>query len=97
MGNGTEYVKHATMVKLNIVIAWHKKQAEYFSPFGADNELTKFHAGAAAAITKAAGKKILKDTGGGCSVCGDRPAVNVDGTYWLCGPCVNERLDTRPE
>ena len=30
------------------------------------------------------------DTGGGCSICGRNPAVNIEGTYWLCGPCVNE-------
>ncbi len=37
--------------------------------------------------------KIERDTGGGCSICGGRPAVNVEGTYWLCGPCVNEKLE----
>ena len=37
--------------------------------------------------------KIERDTGGGCSICGDRPAVNVEGTYWLCGTCVNEKLE----
>ena len=35
--------------------------------------------------------KIQRDTGGGCSICGGLPAVNVDGSYWLCGPCVKER------
>jgi hypothetical protein len=78
------------VTKLNTVIAWHEKQAEYFSPFGANNELTKFHAGAAEAIKKAVGSKMLNDTGGGCSVCGELPAVNVDGTYWLCGDCVRD-------
>ena len=84
------------MTKLHIVIAWHEKQAEYFAPFGPKNELTKFHGGAAKAITKAVGQKMINDSGGGCSVCGELPAVNVDGAYWLCGPCVNERLDDRP-
>ena len=27
-----------------------------------------------------------------CSICGAVPAVQIDGTYWLCGPCVSERL-----
>ena len=34
--------------------------------------------------------KKKRDTGGGCCVCGSNPAVNIEGTYWLCGPCVNE-------
>lgn len=38
-------------------------------------------------------EKIKLDTGGGCSVCGGLPAVNVDGTYWLCGPCVLEKIE----
>lgn len=25
-------------------------------------------------------------------MCGQVPVVNVDGTYWLCGGCVLERL-----
>ncbi len=29
--------------------------------------------------------KKKRDTGGGCSVCGSNPAVNIEGTYWLCG------------
>ena len=37
-------------------------------------------------------QKLIADTGGGCSVCGDLPVVNVTGTYWLCGPCVAERI-----
>lgn len=41
--------------------------------------------------------KLKADTGGGCSICGACPVVNVTGTYWLCGPCVMERLpDTMP-
>ena len=36
-------------------------------------------------------KKNKRDTGGGCSICGSFPCVNVDGAYWLCGPCVSER------
>ena len=36
--------------------------------------------------------KLKADTGGGCSICGALPVVNVEGTYWLCGPCVNERI-----
>jgi len=28
-----------------------------------------------------------------CSVCGSLPAVQVHGTYWLCGPCVLERIE----
>jgi len=37
-------------------------------------------------------EKLIDDTGYGCSVCRGRPVVNVSGTYWLCGPCVAERL-----
>lgn len=37
-------------------------------------------------------KKLLLDTGKGCSVCGQIPVVNVSGAYWLCGACVEERL-----
>lgn len=36
--------------------------------------------------------KNEEDTGGGCSVCGQSPAVNIQGTYWLCGPCAFERI-----
>jgi hypothetical protein len=36
--------------------------------------------------------KVVKDTGAGCSICGQKPAVNLEGTYWLCGGCVNEKL-----
>jgi hypothetical protein len=36
--------------------------------------------------------KIERDTGVGCSICGGTPAVNVEGTYWMCGPCVNEKF-----
>lgn len=43
-------------------------------------------------ITERALQKLKADTGGGCSVCGDVPCVNVEGTYWLCGPCVLERI-----
>lgn len=42
-------------------------------------------------------KKLILDTGKGCSVCGDTPVVNLpggSGTYWLCGGCVGEKLDT---
>lgn len=28
-----------------------------------------------------------------CSVCARTPAVQVTGTYYLCGPCVLERLE----
>lgn len=42
-------------------------------------------------------KKLLFDTGKGCSVCGHTPVVNVDGTYWLCGECVSEKLPSSPE
>jgi hypothetical protein len=41
--------------------------------------------------------KIEKDTGGGCSVCGHLSAVNVQGSYWLCGECVNDRFDRHDE
>ncbi len=34
---------------------------------------------------------IVEDTGGGCSICGDTPAKNIQGTYWLCEPCEQER------
>jgi hypothetical protein len=37
-------------------------------------------------------KKNEDDTGGGCSVCSTKPSVNVEGTYWLCGSCVNDLL-----
>ncbi len=35
--------------------------------------------------------KMLLDTGKGCSICGHTPVVNVSGTYWLCGGCVDEK------
>jgi len=40
-------------------------------------------------------EKLALDTGKGCSVCGETPVVNVDegGSYWLCGGCVEERLN----
>ncbi len=41
--------------------------------------------------------KIERDTGGGCSVCGGLPAVNVSGTYWLCGPCAHDDLAVASE
>jgi hypothetical protein len=37
--------------------------------------------------------KIERDTGGGCSVCGQKPAVNVEGTYWLCAECAVEEME----
>lgn len=37
-------------------------------------------------------RKLQRDTGGGCSICRAVPVVNIDGTYWLCGPCVAERM-----
>jgi hypothetical protein len=37
-------------------------------------------------------KLRVKDTGCGCSVCGQKPVVNVEGTYWMCGGCVKEKL-----
>lgn len=37
----------------------------------------------------------VKDTGGVCGVCGWIPAVNVEGTYWLCGKCVKAKMDER--
>lgn len=37
-------------------------------------------------------EKLFMDTGGGCSVCGNIPVVNVGGTYWLCGSCVYDRM-----
>ena len=40
-----------------------------------------------------AADKIEADTGGGCSVCGQLPAINIDGAYWLCRDCISERLD----
>jgi hypothetical protein len=36
-------------------------------------------------------RKLIKDTGGGCSVCGGLPVTNVVGTYWLCVPCLKMR------
>jgi hypothetical protein len=38
------------MVDVTTVIQWHKKQADYYLPFGPDNEITKFHSAAAKAI-----------------------------------------------
>ena len=40
-------------------------------------------------------EKIHCDTGGGCSVCGekDKPVINVEGLYWLCGPCISSYHD----
>ena len=40
-----------------------------------------------------ANKKNRHDTGGGCSICGEFPAINVEGTYWLCGGCVLEKSE----
>ena len=39
--------------------------------------------------------KIIRDTGGRCSICGQRmtPPVNVEGTYWLCAECLLEKLE----
>ncbi len=41
-------------------------------------------------------KKVIakrkRDSGGGGSICGSNPSVNVSGSYWLCGECVAERL-----
>lgn len=31
--------------------------------------------------------KLIADTGGGCSVCGERPCRHIDGSYWLCRSC----------
>lgn len=36
--------------------------------------------------------KQYKDTGGGCSICGGDPAINVEGTLWMCGECVQENI-----
>lgn len=37
--------------------------------------------------------KLKRDTGGGCSICGALPVVNVkDSSYWLCGGCVLTKL-----
>lgn len=44
-------------------------------------------------MTKANIKKLKQDTGGGCSVCGKLPVINVDGAYWLCGQCVGDRIE----
>lgn len=41
-------------------------------------------------------KKNMRDTGGGCSVCGTSPARNVTGTYWLCESCEEEKIDYTP-
>jgi len=47
-----------------------------------------------------AADKLEADTGKGCSVCGDLPAVNVridheDTDLWLCGGCVGERSEVQ--
>jgi hypothetical protein len=38
--------------------------------------------------------KIVKDTGGGCSICGQKmtPPQNIEGTYWLCAECLANKL-----
>ena len=33
-------------------------------------------------------EKNKLDTGGGCSICGGKPAVNPEGTLWLCKDCI---------
>jgi len=38
-------------------------------------------------------EKNILDNGGGCSICSSYPVVNVDGSYWLCGSCILERLE----
>ncbi len=45
-------------------------------------------------ITEKDLEKLKADTGGGCSVCGATPCVNIDGTYWLCGGCADLDLST---
>ena len=42
-------------------------------------------------------EKLFCDTGKGCSVCGTVPVVNVSGTYWLCGKCVDEKTEESNE
>jgi hypothetical protein len=37
--------------------------------------------------------KIERDTGGGCSICKHKPAVNIEDSYWLCGECVKEKFE----
>ncbi len=39
--------------------------------------------------------KIDQDTGGGCSICGHTPAVNVEGTYWLCLDCLDDKVSVK--
>jgi hypothetical protein len=39
--------------------------------------------------------KIKQDTG--CSVCNQKPAVNVEGNYWLCVECAVEQLNRYEE
>lgn len=37
----------------------------------------------------------IRDNGGGCSICSSYPVLNIDGSYWLCGSCVLEKLEDR--
>ena len=61
---------------------------------GLKDEVT--YAGDALTRVNSLNHKLIHDTGKGCSICGETPVVNVpDGTYWLCGGCVGERLDER--
>ena len=32
-----------------------------------------------------------------CSICGDAKTVQVQGTYWLCGKCVFEKIESLTE
>ena len=35
--------------------------------------------------------KNKADTGGGCSICGTFPCINIEGAYWLCESCKAEK------
>ena len=41
--------------------------------------------------------KIGRDIGFGCSICGTMPAINVEGTYWLCYDCIIEKTNQMDE
>ncbi len=37
-------------------------------------------------------KKNLRDNGGGCSICGSYPTVNLADSYWICWGCAKEHM-----
>ncbi len=41
--------------------------------------------------------KSKVEVGSSCSICGHKPAIKVDGTYWLCGACAKLAIDDKSE